>query len=38
MDKGQKGIEFLPQILIFYSLYLYNKMLYTLDISYYKLC
>ena len=30
-----KGVEFLPQTLIFYSLYLFNPMSQTLDISNY---
>ena len=31
-----KGIESLPQTLIFQALYLWNQMLYTLDISNYE--
>ena len=33
-----KGIETFPQTLIFLSLYLWNQMLQTLDISNYEFC
>ena len=36
--KFPKGTEFLPQTLIFQSIYLYNPMTYTFDISNYKFC